>query len=46
MADAGVQPTSATFRILAGIYQEFGMDSQLQELKQLQTTMAVLRTTR
>ncbi len=42
MADAAVQPNAATFHLLTRIYEESGMEVQLEELKQLQKTMAVL----
>ena len=46
MADVAVQPTAVTFHILTGIYTECGMEAQLEDLKQLQKTMAVLAGTR
>ena len=46
MADAGVQPTAATFHLLTRIYEESGMQAQLEVLIQLQKTMAVLEGTR
>ncbi len=46
MADAAVQPNAATFHLLTRIYEESGMEVQLEELVQLQKTMAVLRGTR
>jgi hypothetical protein len=46
MADAGVQPTEATFHILESIYDEAGLTTQLEEVRQLRKTMAVLQGTR
>ena len=41
-----MQPSAATFHILTRIYEECGMEAHLEELKQLQKTLAVLEGTR